>query len=385
MKIAMFADSFHPTVDGAVVAMETVCSGLEERGHEVVVVAPDPGRTIEYVRKVHYLPSREFRSYPGYRVVVSPSDMLAFVRSEKVDVIHCHGLASMAILSLTASRALKIPHVLTFHTMANEAVKYYSPLPIRQDMIEEMVWIYLRNLLKRPEVVVAPSAPIRDELLEHGVKMKACEVVPTGIDCERFHPDKYDKDFLSRFGLEGKTVLLHVGRLSMEKRLDIALKALAELTPKHRDLHLLVVGRGPAAEHYKELARGLGISDRVVFAGFLPDEELPKAYASVDALLIASTFETQGLVVLEAMASGTPVAGIRYRAIPEFVTEGKNGCLFEEGSCAEAIQRCLVRAESMKINAVSTARQYSVDACTARLEKAYEKAGEILDQLLGRA
>jgi 1,2-diacylglycerol 3-alpha-glucosyltransferase len=202
------------------------------------------------------------------------------------------------------------------------------------------------------------------------------------VDCARFNPDRYDKGFLGRFGLAGKTVLLHVGRLSLEKRLDIGLKAMAELAPRHPDLRLLVVGKGPAGEHYKEMARSLGISDKVVFAGFLPDEDLPKAYASVDALLIASTFETQGLVVLEALASGTPVAGIRFRAIPEFVTEGKNGCLFDEESCAEAIQRCLARADSMKINALSTARQYSVDACAAKLEKVYEKAGEILSVLL---
>ncbi|MBN1677324.1 MAG: glycosyltransferase [Candidatus Thermoplasmatota archaeon] len=382
MKIAMFADSFHPTVDGAVVAMETVSSGLERRGHEVVMVAPDPGRQMDYRRKVHYLPAREFKSYPGYRVVLSPSDMLEFIRSEKIDIIHCHGLASMAILSLTASRALKIPHVLTFHTMANEAIKYYSPVPIPREIMERLVWIYLRNLLKRPEVVIAPSAPIKEELLGNGVAMKSCEVVPTGVDCTRYHPDKYDKSFLGTFGLDGKTVLLHVGRLSLEKRLDIGLKAIAELAPRLPDLRLLVVGRGPAAEHYKGLARDLGISDRVVFAGFLPDDELPKAYASVDALLLASTFETQGLVVLEALASGTPVVGMRYRAIPEFVTEGKNGCLFDEESCAEAILRCLARAETMKINAVSTAREYSVDACTAQLEKAYEKAGKILSELL---
>jgi len=381
----MFADSFHPAVDGAVVAMETACRGLEERGHEVVVVAPDPGQAVAYSRKVHYLPAREFRSYPGYRIVVAPSDMVEFVRSENVDVVHCHGLASMAILSLTVCRALKIPHVLTFHTMANEAVKYYSPLRIREDIMERLVWVYLRNLLKRPEVVIAPSAPIRRELLEHTVRMKACEVVPTGIDCGRFNPDRFDKDFLSRFGLEGKTVLLHVGRLSLEKRLDIGIRALAELAPKHPNLRLLVVGRGPAAEHYKDISHRLGVSDRVVFAGFLPDEELPAAYASVDALLIASTFETQGLVVLEAMASGIPVVGIRYRAIPEFVTEGKNGCLFEEDSCAEAIERCLSRAESMKMDAVSTARHYSVEACTVKLEGAYKRAGTILDGLLGRA
>lgn len=382
MKIAMFTDSFHPTVDGAVVAMETISAGLEARGHEVVVVAPDPGRQVEYRRKVHYLPAREFKSYPGYRVVVSPSDMLEFMRSEKVDVIHCHGLASMAILSLTAARVLKIPHVLTFHTMANEAIKYYSPVRVPHEIMQKMVWIYLRNLLKRPEVVIAPSTPIKDELIGNGVVMKACEVVPTGVDCSRFNPDKYDRAFLSKYGLEGRTVLLHVGRLSLEKRLDIGLKAVAELAPKLPHLSLLVVGKGPATDYYKALAQDLGISDRVVFAGFLPDEELPKAYASVDALLIASTFETQGLVVLEALASGTPVIGIRFRAIPEFIDEGKNGCLFDEMSCAEAIQRCLARADSMKINAVSTARQYSIDACTVKLETAYERAEQILSELL---
>ena len=378
MKIAMFADSFHPTVDGAVVAMEIAAMGLERRGHEVIVLAPDVSPRPRTVRPVHYLPSREFRSYPGYRVVISPSDMLEHLRKERVDLIHSHGIASMAILSLTAARALKLPHVLTFHTMANEAMKYYSPIGINAEFMEKMVWIYLRNLLKRPEVVIAPSAPVKEELEMNAVRMKACEVVPTGVDCTRFSPERYDKRFLDRYGLAGKRVLLHVGRLSPEKRFDIVLRAVAELGPREPDLRLLVVGRGPSADEYKRIARDLGIKDRVVFAGFLSDEELPTAYASCEALVIASTFETQGLVVLEALASGTPVAGIKYRAIPEFVREGKNGCLFEPDTCADAIHRCLRRSESMMLDAVASAREYSIEVCTARLEKAYDHAVEIL-------
>jgi 1,2-diacylglycerol 3-alpha-glucosyltransferase len=376
----MFADSFYPTVDGAVVAMETAASGLESRGHEVIVVAPDAKVRPAYNRKVHYLPSREFKNYPGYRIVVSPSDMLEYLRSEKVDVIHCHGLASMAILSLTAARAMKIPHLLTFHTMANEAIKYYSPLPVREDLLIELVWAYLRNLLKRPEVVVVPSAPVKEEMEQHNVIMKSCEVVPTGVDCKRFTPENYDRNFLDKYGFAGERVLLHVGRLSMEKRLDIVLKAIAELVPKEPDIRLLVVGKGPAEESYKRLAGSLGISDRVHFAGFVPDQDLPIVYASSEALVIASTFETQGLVVLEALASGTPVIGIRYRAIPEFIKEGKNGCLFDLDNCADAILRCMGRTDSMMMSAVSSAREYSVDICTARLEKAYEHAAEILRQ-----
>lgn len=382
MKIAMFADSFHPTVDGAVVAMESAAAGLEARGHKVVVLAPDSDNRVSSPRPVHYLPARDLKTYPGYRIVISPADMLEYLRKEKVDVIHSHGIASMAILSLTAARALKIPHVLTFHTMANEAANYYSPLPIRQDIMSRMVWIYLRNLLKRPEVVVAPSAPVKEELISNGVVMKSCEVVSTGVDCSRFSPEKYDKNFLDRFGLGGKRVLLHVGRLSKEKRLDIVFNAMAELAPKVPDLRLLVVGKGPAADDFKSMTQHLRISDRVVFAGFIPDEELPAAYASCEALVIASTFETQGLVVLEALASGTPVVGIRCRAIPEFVQEGKNGCLFDLETCADAVQRCLVRSGSMKISAVSSAREFSIDSSAAKLELVYERAAKILRENL---
>jgi 1,2-diacylglycerol 3-alpha-glucosyltransferase len=374
LKIAMFADSFYPTVDGAVVAMDTLSRGLEARGHEIVVFAPKPKTPPDTRWRVHYLPSVEFKSYPGYRVVISPSDMLERMRAEKVDLIHCHGLAAMAILSLTASRALRIPHVLTFHTMAHEAIRYYTPLRLQEELMSSLVWTYLRNLLKRPEAVVVPSAPIKEELISWGVRMKHCLVVPTGVDCSRFRPDNYDIEFLHRYGLQGKKVVLHVGRLSKEKRLDIALGAVKELSGTDPHLRLLVVGGGPALEHYKDMVRDLGISDRVVFTGFLPDRDLEVAYATCDMLVISSTFETQGLVVLEAMASGRPVAGMRARAIPEFVQEGKNGCLFDEDSCAEAIMRCLSRAESMRISALATAREYSVDACTARLEGAYETA-----------
>jgi len=380
MKIAMFADSYYPTVDGAVVAMEILADGLQKRGHEILVLAPDVAERAKTTRTVHYLPSREYKHYPGYRMVISPGDMLEYLRNEKVVIIHSHGLASMAILSLTSARALKIPHVLTFHTMANEAIRYYSPLPIRQDFMENLVWVYLRNMMKRPEVVVVPSLPIKEELETNGVVMKKCEVVPTGVDCTRFTPERYDPGFLKRFGLEGKTVVLHVGRLSKEKHLEVILKAIAEIAPKEPNLRLLVVGSGPAAQEYKDVAERFGISEKVVFAGFLPDNDLPVAYASCDILAIASTFETQGLVVLEALASGLPVAGRRYRAIPEFVQEGKNGCLFEPDTCADAIRRCLHRAESMKISAVSSAMEHSVDSSAARLEKVYDLARTVLDE-----
>jgi 1,2-diacylglycerol 3-alpha-glucosyltransferase len=377
LKIAMFTDSFHPTVDGAVVSMERQSESLEAKGHEVVILAPRPAAKVESRWPVHYLPATEFRSYRGYRIVVSPSDMLEYLRQQQVDIIHCHGLASMAILSLTAGRALGIPTALTFHTMANEAVKYYSFIGVREDLVIPLVWVYLRNLLRRPEMVVFPSKPIEEELFEHGIRTKAHAVVPTGVDCSVYRPENRDDSVLSDYGLEGKRVLLHAGRLSLEKRLDIVLRAVRDLAGQEPDLRLLVMGSGPAEDEYRRFARELGIEDRVTFAGFVTNEALRKAYATCEMLVIASTFETQGLVVLEAMASGTPVAGMRRRAIPEFVTDGVNGTLFDEGSCADGIRRCLAGADGFRERAMDTARQYSTEACTDMLIEAYNRAFEV--------
>lgn len=377
MKIAMFTDSFHPTVDGAVVSMERQCVGLEAKGHEIVMLAPRPSADVETRWPVHYLPSVEFKSYRGYRIGVSPSDMLEYLREQRVDIIHCHGLASMAILSLTAGKALRTPTVLTFHTMASEAVRYYSFIGVRDDLVVPLVWVYLRNLLKRPEMVVFPSRPIEKELLEHGVRTKAHAVVPTGVDCSLYTPDNRDPSILSEHGLEGRRVMLHVGRLSMEKRLDIVLRAVKDLAGEEPDLRLLVVGSGPAEQEYRRLTRRLDIEDRVIYTGFVPDDFLLKAYATCDMLALASTFETQGLVILEAMASGMPVAGMRRRAIPEFVTDGHNGTLFDETSCADGIRRCLSSLDDLRPNCMETARQYSTGACTDRLVEAYERAFEV--------
>ncbi|MGB2582475.1 MAG: glycosyltransferase, partial [Thermoplasmata archaeon] len=134
---------------------------------------------------------------------------------------------------------------------------------------------------------------------------------------------------------------------------------------------------GPAEQEYRRLTRRLDIEDRVIYTGFVPDDFLLKAYATCDMLALASTFETQGLVILEAMASGMPVAGMRRRAIPEFVTDGHNGTLFDETSCADGIRRCLSSLDDLRPNSLETARQYSTGACTDRLVEAYERAFEV--------
>jgi len=196
------------------------------------------------------------------------------------------------------------------------------------------------------------------------------------VDPERFHPGNRGQGIRTKWGLNGHDVLLHVGRVAPEKNLTTLINAFPKVLEANPDTKLLIVGTGPYIEKYYDLVRHLGLSGDVIFTGFVPDADLPKYYAAADAFAIASKFETQGLVVLEALASGRPVAGANYRAIPEFVREGVNGALFEPNDvrgCAAAILRCLREPDGMREAARETALRFSVERCTRRLERVYDR------------
>jgi 1,2-diacylglycerol 3-alpha-glucosyltransferase len=161
-----------------------------------------------------------------------------------------------------------------------------------------------------------------------------------------------------------------------EKNLTTLIHAFPRILQTNPDTKLMIVGTGPYMEKYYDLVARLGLSGDVIFTGFVPDADLPRYYAAADAFAIASKFETQGLVVLEALASGRPVAGANYRAIPEFVRDGVNGALFDPSdvrSCAAAIVRCLRDRDRMSEVARESALPFSIERCTRRLEQVYER------------
>jgi len=151
-----------------------------------------------------------------------------------------------------------------------------------------------------------------------------------------------------------------VGRMSYEKNIDVVLRAVAEIG----DITMMVVGKGPAKDHLERIAKELGISEKVIFTGFVPDDELPEYYAASDVAVSASKFETQGLSILEAMACGLPVACTKDRAFEDFVVDGENGFFFEGGAseCAAAITKCISSKETLSPGAVRTARTFSLSA-----------------------
>lgn len=376
MKIAMFTDSYYPTIDGVVVSLTTTSQELKRQGHEVVIFAPTPmgGPIGDLPDRVVWLPAFGFREYESYRSAMFPSSIVSLVKSERPDIIHSHGISFGGIQALVASRNTKIRNVLTYHTMLSDAADHYAPPIMPVDVMVRLGWIYQRSFLKRPHAVITPTSAIRSELESHRIRTRRWEVIPTGVDCDRFSPSVSGKKVREKYNLEGDKVILTVGRIAKEKNLELLLTGFKELTSRDAHARLLIVGKGPAMEEYKALAVKMGLDSKAIFTGFVEDRDLASFYAACDVFAIASKFETQGIVALEAMACGKPVAGINRKALPEFIHEASNGYLFEDdpASCAETLERALQDGGEVSSEARKTALGMSLDKCTTRLINLYQ-------------
>jgi 1,2-diacylglycerol 3-alpha-glucosyltransferase len=373
MRVALFTDTYLPTVDGVVTSVLAIRKGLKEQGHEVMILAPEVENGPVEDGTV-YCKARRFKMYPGYRLASFLPREVKCIREFDPDVIHTHGVGGMGIKTIWISKDFDIPNLLTFHTMVMDVLAQYSPLNLNSELLNALLRIYLRNILKRYDTVIVPSRSILSEIEQIAPGMKHVEILPMGVDCERFRPDIDPSGILERPELRERDIILSVGRVSEEKKLDVIIKALPLVKREYPNAALLVVGDGPALAGYKQLVGSMGLESDVVFTGFVGDEELPAYYACCDVFATASKFETQGLVVLEALASGKPVAGANFRAIPDFVVEDSTGHLFEPDdveSCASAIMKCLTARSSMATTARTFAEEHSMESSIKKLVNVY--------------
>ena len=371
MKIALLVDSHYPVKDGVVDAIDALRKGLEEKGHEILLVAPNPGKE-NRLDGVHYIPARNFGTFDGYYLPIFPSDCTFKLKEMDVDVINVHGFAFMAVRGVTLAKMLKKPVIVTFHTPVWNFIADYSPLC--PELMLNVGWAYFRRLFKRTDFTVAQMPSIAKELTDNGVKANI-RVIPTGIDTQRFRPGLDGSVIRKRYNTEGKKVVIHVGRLSPEKCLDVLIRSFVDM----ENTVLMLVGKGIMEKELKELTASLGLNDRVIFTGFVSEEELPLHYAASDVAVSSSIYEAQCLAIMNAMACGLPAACPDGRAFVDFIKDGVNGFLYDSSSwgCAGAIKKCLSADPSVGLEARRTAEEFSVqrtiDAYISLYGEAIEK------------
>ena len=388
LSIGFFTDTYLPNVDGVVNSMISFRGELERRGNQVHIYSSGDGNAAKKNRDhgVHYYDSFSFPLYPQYKVAYFPFAAKNDAAGDNLDIIHCHAMASMGLAAMQASKDLGLPLVGTFHTLLPQAAAAYARSAWTKRLAWRVTWRAIRLFYRPFQTVTAPTQVIRALLQEHGVRNAV--VVPNGVDTKKFRPGiggAAVAGVRKKLGVKpGEKMVLVAGRLSFEKNVDVLLEA-ARLMKEggKQDFKFVITGDGPARALYEKAAREKKVADIVRFTGFVPGKDVPSYYSACDLLATASTFETQGLAVLEAMACGKPAVAANAMALPETVMDGCNGFLFapfDAEECAEkmACVLSMPKKESAKLgrNARKTAEEYSVQRCTDRLLEVYAKALE---------
>ncbi len=379
LNIAFYSDSYLPAVDGVVTSMLDFKRELEKRGHKVYIFAS--GKMSEKkkyeAKDVFLYTGLKFKPYPQYSVALFPYYSSLKLKGLGIDIIHVQTPFTMGLNGLLAAKFSDYPLIGSFHTLLNsKSLDAYYPTKNKalKKFYSKYVWRYTKFFYRSCDITIAPSETIAAMLKKQNIKRVS--VVPNGINLKRFNKKISGNGIKKQLGIRDKEkVVLYVGRMSREKNVDVLLRAAKIILKKRSDIRFVFAGTGPALEGYKNLAKRLGIGSRVNFLGFVESDTLPKTYAASDLLCIPSTFETQGIVSLEAMAMGKPVVGANSMALVELIQNGKNGETFRAGdraACARKIEKVLNNYDSYTTSTANSAKDYSSERATDKLLKTYE-------------
>ncbi len=378
LRIAFYTDSYFPAIDGVVTSICGFKRELERRGHKVYTFAPAKQEDMKkYGRKDVFLYAGvKFKPYPQYSTALFPYYSSLKLKSLGIDIIHNQTPFMMGFTGLLAAKLNNYPAVSTFHTLLNSRSldAYYPKNRALRRFYAKYLWKYVKFFYRSSDAVIAPSNSIATMLRKQ--KVGNITVVPNSIDLKRFNRKISGSGMLEKLGIgREEKVVLYMGRISKEKRLDVMLHAAKLLLKRRTDIRFVVGGAGPELDASRRLSAKLGISANVIFTGFVRTDELQQMYAASDLLCLPSNFETQGIVALEAMAMGKPVVGSDYMALHDLIKDGRNGERFKPSdarSCASKIEKVLNNSSAYTKHATETARQYSSRHVTDALLDTYK-------------
>ncbi len=342
-------------------------------GHQTMVVAPDygfeQGNDNGDILRVTSL------SFPNLRFSIPLEFMDWTAIEEKVtsfnpDLIHAHHPFKLGKSALDLADQLEVPLVYTYHTLYEFFTHYFlmDTEPVRKQVRE-----YVVNFANCCDQVITPTEPIRQHLIEMGVNTRTASI-PTGIDFSRFDniPAERIEQWRQKLNLARfDKILFCAGRISREKNLGLILHALRALSDSGRNYGLVIAGKGPARRPLQKEVAGLKLEDRVVWTGFVSQEELPELYLLSDLFLFPSPSDTQGIVLYEAQAAGKPIVAVESMASQAIVTDGKNGRFAKNDAAdfAEKIKEVLDHPE--RFNAPFDREAFSKESLGRRYEELY--------------
>lgn len=309
MRILFISDVYFPRVNGVSTSIRTFRADLAQLGVETLLVAPAyPGAPEDGDPSLVRVPSggvpmdpedRRFKR-AALRAALNPA------LASRVDLVHIHTPFIAHYAGVRFAHEHGLPVVATYHTFFEDYLHHYVPI-LPRAIGRALARRFTRSQCRDVSELISPSAPMRDALLKYGVTTPI-EVLPTGMPAESFIRGD-GAAFRRKFDLpSGAPLLLYVGRVAHEKNIGFLLRMFEQVHARRPEALFVIAGEGPARDSLARQARELGLADAVRFIGYLDRRtDLPDCYAAGEAFVFASRTETQGLVLLEAMAQGTPV------------------------------------------------------------------------------
>lgn len=374
MRIAFFSETHVSEHDGVAIILDRLLRDLRRMGHDVLLAASHVNGTngagVPPGIQIAHVPSIPLPWYPDLRLASPVSrQVLRAVEAFEPDVIHIVTAYSVGLIGLKTARSLGVPAIATFHACLPDLLPYYG-----FGWGSEVCWRYLRWFHRNIAFTFCPSESTAARLREQG--FENVRVWSYGVETSRFHPSHRSQAIRERHGPPDAVHLLYVGRFAPEKDIPVLFDAYRDVaSARPQAVHLVLVGDGVYSR--PTLARAPADTTAT---GYLEGEALSQAYASADIFVFPSRVETQGNVVLEAMASGLPVVGMREGGVLENVRHGLNGLLCEPGnrrSFASAIVQLVDDGDlrsRLSANARTWAEQRQWEASLEPLIAGYEEA-----------
>ena len=380
MRIGIFTDIYKPAINGVTTSVETFRHELEKEGHEVFIFAPSVvGEAKE--KNVYRLPSIDELSPKDSPIGVPILPIVSkVIKPLKLDIIHTQLPFLVGYLGHRAAEKLNLPEVHTYHTHLTEYA-HYMPISILRPLAKYGLKRISKNFCNNSDIVIAPSSAIKDLLMTYGVTSPII-VNPTGVELKSLKRlnQKEQNELFEKYNIpKNKKILLFGGRIAKEKNIPFLLKAMAKILKSYPSCFLIIAGGGPDEEAIKQRIIRLKLSDHAMVTGYLEKEEIAKFFGAADIFTFPSLTETQGLVLCEAMAGGTPVVAINELGPKDIVTNGIDGYLTknEQNDFTSKIVKLLKNEplrEKMALAAKENVTKFSIQNRTKRLIEIYQQA-----------
>ncbi len=375
MNILTMSNTFTPHVGGVARSLERFCAEFRALGHRDLVVAPTFEDMPEHEVDVVRIPAIQHFNGSDFSVRL-PIPALLFPQLEKFkpDIVHAHHPFLLGDTALRIAALHQIPHVFTHHTLYEQYTHY---VPGDSEALKRFVIELSTGYANLCDGVIAPSESIAALLQKRGVTTPVT-VIPTGVGHAWFVPQD-GMALRENLGIPKEAFLLgHVGRLAPEKNLGFLTDAVIHFIQQHKTAHFLVAGTGPSESAMRDRFEKTGLADRYHQIGQVALETLVRAYNAMDVFVFASQSETQGMVLTEAMAAGSPVVAVDASGVREVVEDGVNGRLLSE-EAVEPFSSAITwlfglspaKRRALQAAARETADRFSITRSTDRVLKLY--------------